>query len=55
MTNNANDREWYELDAPWDNLREIDGKLNTRAEQTCEWVLREKWPNRTDDDYVYSY
>ncbi len=21
----------------------------------CEWVLREKWPNRTGDDHVYGY
>lgn len=22
---------------------------------TCEWMLKEKWPNRSGDDHVYGY
>lgn len=37
MTDNTNDRKWYELDAPWDNLREVEGKLMELG-QSREWL-----------------
>lgn len=37
MSDNANNRKWYELDAPWDNLQEVEGKLMELG-QSCEWL-----------------
>ena len=34
-----------------DELREVQGI----DDEECEWTLKEKWPNRTGDDYVYGY
>ena len=34
----------------------IADELNaTLGGRECEWVLHEKWPNRTGDDHVYGY
>lgn len=36
-------------------MQAIADELNSRAERTCEWTLKERWPNRTGDDHVYGY
>lgn len=39
---------------PDDAIERI-GKLATLGRGECEWVLREKWPNRTGDEHVFGY
>lgn len=38
------------------NWQAIADELNvTLGNGTCEWVLREKWPNRDGNDHIYGY
>lgn len=37
------------------HAQEVEAIAATLGRGECEWVLREKWPNRTGDDHVYGY
>lgn len=61
------EKHWHDLSADYDmpeatalpeysyDWQAIADELNARAERTCEWTLKERWPNRTGDDHVYGY
>ena len=37
-----------------ESLRER-AQAATLGSEECDWMLRDKWPNDTGDDYVYGY